>query len=385
MRDGGVEAPDLLEVTRADEVVDKATSGLVTALPPEWRTVEWLGLERWQWVAIPVLIVTVAVLTSLLMRATRQLALWALRNHPDWQRVAQRQEGPLKLWWGSLLTRLALRIVDVPGGLAELFDTGLKIATAVAIFWGLQRGLQGWTERYLASELATARPGSRALVNLGSRTLQLLLVALGALSALSLMGFSVGSVLAGLGIGGIALALGAQKTLENVFGAFALAVDQPVREGDYVMVDGAVAGNVERIGLRSTQLRTLDRTVVTIPNGKLADLRIENFAARDRFRLFTVVTLVYATTSEQLEAVIAGFREVLKAEEKLWPDTFSVRFVALNNWSLDVEVIAWFKATDFDEFKAIRERVLMGFMKKVEKAGTGFAFPTQTLELKRAT
>ena len=151
------------------------------------------------------------------------------------------------------------------------------------------------------------------------------------------------------------------------------------------MVDGAVAGNVERIGLRSTQLRTLDRTVVTIPNGKLADLRIENFAARDRFRLFTVVTLVYATTSEQLEAVIAGFREVLKAEEKLWPDTFSVRFVALNNWSLDVEVIAWFKATDFDEFKAIRERVLMGFMKKVEKAGTGFAFPTQTLELKRAT
>lgn len=383
MRDGGVEAPDLLEVTRADAAVDKATADFLSWLPHEWRTGSWLGLERWQWVAIPVLVVLVAVLTWLLVGGTRRIGNWLLRKHPDWQRVMHQQEGPLKLWWASWLGRLAIRALEVGHGVTEVVDTIFKIGTVVAFFWGVLSALRGWTERYLASQTAMSRPGSRALVNLLSRTSQFVLMAFGAIAAVSLLGYSVTNVLAGLGIGGIALALGAQKTLENLFGAFALAVDQPIREGDFVKVEDAVSGNVERIGLRSTQLRTPDRTVVTIPNGKLADMRLENYAARDRVRLFTTVTLVYSTTSSQLETVMAGFREVLKAEEKLWPDNLSVRFVALNNWSLDVEVIAWFNAVDFDDFKAIRERVLLGFMRSVENAGTSFAFPTQTLEIKR--
>ncbi len=201
---------------------------------------------------------------------------------------------------------------------------------------------------------------------------------------LSLLGYQVGNVLAGLGIGGIALALGAQKTLENVFGAFALAIDQPMREGDFVMVDGTVMGTVERIGLRSTQVRTLDRTVVTIPNGKLSDMRLENYAERDRFRLLTVLTLRAGTTAEQLEAVLMGFREILRAEEKLWSDYASVRLMALNNGAFDVEVLAWLNATDMDEFRVIRERVLLGFVRCVEQAGTRFALPAQAVELRTA-
>ncbi|MGV3621013.1 MAG: mechanosensitive ion channel family protein [Archangium sp.] len=385
MADGGIEAPDLLnEVTHADQAVEKATAGFVKRLSPEWRTTEWLGLERWQWVALPVLIFAVALVTWLLVRASRALSLWMLRRKPEWQRVVQRQEGPLTLWWASWLSRLAVRALELSPSITSSLDTVAEIGVVLGFFWAVTRGLEGWTERYLASQVALSRPGSRALVSLVSRTLQFVLAAFGILAALSLLGYQVGNVLAGLGIGGIALALGAQKTLENLFGAFALTVDQPIREGDFVKVDDAVSGTVERIGLRSTQLRTQDRTVVTIPNGKLADMRLENYAARDRIRLATTLTLLYSTTSTQLEAAILGCREVLKAEEKLWPDNFSVRFVALNNWSLDVEVIAWFTANDFDDFKAIRERVLLGFMRSVEKAGTGFAFPTQTLELKRS-
>ncbi len=382
MRDGGLAAPDLLEVTRADAAVDKATADFLSALSPEWRSGSWLGLERWQWVAVPVFIVVVAVLTWLLVGGTRRVSTWLLRAHPDWQRLTQQQEGPLKMWWASWLGRLAIRALAVGHGVTDVVDTILTIGTVVAFFWGVLRALRGWTERYLASQTALSHPGSRALVNLLSRTSQFLLVAFGAIAAVSVLGYSVTNVLAGLGIGGIALALGAQKTLENLFGAFALAVDQPIREGDFVKVDDTVTGSVERIGLRSTQFRTHDRTVVSIPNGKLADMRLENYAARDRVRLFTTITLVHETSVAQLEQVIAAFREVLKAEQKLWPDTFSVRLVAINPSSLDVEVIAWFNAVDFDDFKVIRERVLMGFMKAIDEVGTAFAHPTTTLKLK---
>ena len=125
--------------------------------------------------------------------------------------------------------------------------------------------------------------------------------------------------IAGLGIGGLALALGAQKTLEHVFGAFALAVDQPFREGDFVKIDD-VQGTVESVGLRSTRIRTPNRTVVAIPNGKLAEMRTETYAARDRLRLACTISLTYATTREQMGRVVAGLEETLRAQPKLWRD-----------------------------------------------------------------
>jgi hypothetical protein len=114
-------------------------------------------------------------------------------------------------------------------------------------------------------------------------------------------------VLAGLGIGGIAVAFGAQKTVENVFGSLAIAADQPLRVGDAVKIDD-FSGTVERIGLRSTQVRTLDRSLITIPNGKLSDTRVESFAARDRIRFATLVSLAYGTTEAQVRRVLEGIR-----------------------------------------------------------------------------
>ena len=142
-------------------------------------------------------------------------------------------------------------------------------------------------------------------------------------------------------------------------------------------------GTVETLGLRSTRVRTLDRTLVTIPNGKLADQRIETFAARDRCRLFCTLGLVYDTSAEQLRAVLAGVEQVLRGHPRIWPEGISVRFVALAASSLDVEVAAWFQTADWNEFQGIRQEVLLAFMEVVEQAGTSFAFPTQTVHLAR--
>jgi MscS family membrane protein len=159
-----------------------------------------------------------------------------------------------------------------------------------------------------------------------------------------------------------------------------LAVDQPLRVGDFVKVEDFV-GTVEDIGLRSTRFRTLDRTVVSIPNGRLAEMRLESFQLRDRMRLATTVGLTYDTTREQMQAVLAGLTEVLASHPKIWPDAMVVKFKEFGASSLDIEVMAWFQVPTWGEFQVCREEVLLEFMRVVEEAGSSFAFPTQTVHL----
>jgi MscS family membrane protein len=150
--------------------------------------------------------------------------------------------------------------------------------------------------------------------------------------------------------------------------------------GDFVVVEG-VMGTVEVIGLRSTRIRTLERTVVTIPNGKLADMRIESFAPRDRIRFACVLGLSRSTRADQVRAVLAGVEAALRAQPKLWPDALTVRLKEITQASLDVEVQAWFTTTDFPEFQGIRQELLLRFMELVEGAGTAFAVPTRMVHV----
>jgi MscS family membrane protein len=152
----------------------------------------------------------------------------------------------------------------------------------------------------------------------------------------------VASLIAGLGIGGLALALAAQKTVENLFGAFSIGVDQPFTVGDTVKVEDFLA-TVERIGLRSTRFRTMDRTIVTIPNGKLADSRVESYSARDRMRLATTIGVVYGTSEAQLREVLDGFARVLREQPKLWPEGVTVLLRGLGASVARIEVAAWFQ------------------------------------------
>src|SRR5262249_15519790 len=158
-----------------------------------------------------------------------------------------------------------------------------------------------------------------------------------------------------------AFALAAQKTVENLFGAFSIGIDQPIREGDFVNIDG-VTGTVEAIGLRSTRIRTLDRTLISIPNGKLAEMRLESFAARDRLRLACTLGLVRTTSAKQMREVLAGLARVLREHPKIFPEGITVQFKQIAMSSLDVDVMAWFSTTDANEFQTIRQEVLLEFM-----------------------
>ena len=203
------------------------------------------------------------------------------------------------------------------------------------------------------------------------------------IAVVSALGFPVASLIAGLGIGGLALALAAQKTVENLFGAFAIGFDQPIREGDFVQIDG-VKGWVESIGLRSTRVRTSERTMVCFPNGRLAETRTENYAARDRFRFYTVLGLTYGTSAAQMRQILAGVDGELRGQSKFYPGGSSVRFKALSESSLDVEVEAFFATADWNEFTLVRQELLLRLLEIVEGAGAELAFPTRTVLLPAA-
>lgn len=351
-------------------------------LPASLRVPGPRGLVWGQWLALPVLFVAAWAVGIVLGRVTASLLqALARRTKVTWDdQIAASMGGPLTLVW----TVAAARVLMLPLGLPQGWETpiwsGLRTTLFVAFFWFLLRLVRVGGEIMNGSAWAQARPASRSLVPLGARAGQVAVFAIGLVAILADLGFAVASLVTGLGIGGLALALAAQKTVENLFGTFSIGVDQPFQVGDFVIVEG-VMGTVEVIGLRSTRIRTLERTLVTLPNGKLADMRIETFAPRDRIRFFTVLGLARHTTSAQMRQVLAGLESTLRAHPKLWPEGVAVRFKEINPNALDVEVQAWFGTTDWSEFLGIRQDLLLAFLGVVEAAGTTFAEPTRRVHL----
>jgi MscS family membrane protein len=217
---------------------------------------------------------------------------------------------------------------------------------------------------------------------LGEKAGKVAILGFALLMLLQNLGLNITGLLAGLGVGGLAVALAAQKTVENLFGGISLILDQPVRVGDYCRY-GDKTGTVEDIGLRSTRVRSLDRTIVSIPNAEFAYLQLENFARRDKIRFTTRLRLRYDTTPDQLRYVLAEVRKLLLSHPRIESDPARVRFVECNEWSLDLEVFAFVTTTDGNEELAVREDLLLRLMDIVAAAGTGFALPTSTVRLGR--
>ena len=191
-------------------------------------------------------------------------------------------------------------------------------------------------------------------------------------------GINLTAVFAGLGVGGLAVAFAAQKTIENFFGGVFLVWDKPIRVGDYCKA-GEYEGTVEHIGLRSTQIRTINRTVVFIPNGQLSSISVENYTLRNRFLFRHTLNLRYETTADQLRLIAGEVRELLKTHPAVDDEGARVHFAALGASSLDVKIFAYVLETTYERFLAVQEELLLRIMDLVESCGGGFAFPSQTV------
>ena len=348
---------------------DRWINGL---LPEALRRQGPFGMFWWQWLALPALTLVAFVLGRLLGRMSRA-ALRALvqRTNTVWaDRLLLAVAPPLSVVWSVLAANALLPAIvlkpSIQGAVRSLLAAGLIIAI-VSVLW---RSVSVVRELLLTRASVANHSSARSLLSLGAVLTRALIVMIGILAVASAFGYPLNTALTGLGIGGIAVALGAQKTLENLFGSLSIAIDEPFRVDDQVTVDG-VTGTVERLGFRSTRIRTADRTLVTIPNGKLADMRIETLAARDRRRFTMTLSLVQSSTSAQTTRVIDGVKRVLRSHPRVWPETVIVSLAGIGAY--DIEIIAWFETTDEIEFRGFRDEVLLAFMEVVDEAGTRVA------------
>jgi MscS family membrane protein len=253
----------------------------------------------------------------------------------------------------------------------------LAIAACVSIFFALT----GWTERHIRRRLLRSDLAARAsILRLARWAANLLAVFVALMAVLYCLGANPNATLAGLGVGGIAVALAAQKTLENVIGGASIIFDGAVRVGDLLRV-GETLGTVEDIGLRSIRLRTFDRTVFTVPNGQIANVSLENLSLRDSFWFHHIFSLRYETTALQMRSVLQGITGLLEKYPLIKYFPTPVRFLRLSAYSLDVEIFAHLAVSDLGRFLELQGQLLLEIMEVIEAAGVRLAIPAQTAYL----
>ena len=338
----------------------------------------WLDTPRWKVIAVVLLSALATLLLFLFHRAINRretenrvafllrraltpiailVVVWSLKDFIDYQIVVSGA-------FSAVVVDLATILIN---------------AGAVWLFW---LAILAIFERIIQARGIREDSFDAHLWRIGARTLGTAagVVIIG--HAAQELGLPLYSVVAGLGIGGLAVALAIRPTLENLIGGIMLYVDQPVRIGDFCSF-GDKTGTVETIGVRTTKIRALDRTLISIPNSALADMQLINWAKCDRMLINTTIGLRYETKNDQLRHVLVKFREMLHAHPKIHSDTVRVRFADFGQSSLDIGVRIYALTQDFNEYHAIREDVLLRMSDIVKKSGSSFAFPSQTLYMGR--
>jgi len=340
-----------------------------------------LGIRVFDWLA---LIVGIPLLYRMLGWVSLVLApLVAIR----WKALGRKSSGtPLVIHGSIRLLLLAATIrwfvltIDLPLIERQLWAV-IRITFLICGSVWLLLLLNDFGERYVRRHIHISHLGeSLALLRLARRVADVLVICAGGIAALAYFGVDATAALAGLGIGGIAVALAAQKTLENVIGGFSLVFDKAVRVGDFLKL-GDVTGTVDRVGLRSTRIRTLDRTILSVPNGQIATANIETLSDRDKFWFRHIVGVRYETTPAQLRLIVTRVRDLLLAEPQIERESVRARFFRLGPSSLDIEVVTYIFALDWPAFLEIQEGLLLRIMEIVEQSGTAIAFPSHTVHL----
>ena len=279
-----------------------------------------------------------------------------------------------------LLVARAIRWLKTVVGLSllarQFWSTVALMMAVLACMWLLTL-VNSWGERYLAKR-RQRRSGSASVLRLIRRVMDGVVLFSGLLFILYHFGINPTAALAGAGVGGIAVALAAQKTLENVVAGVSLIADQAVRVGDTLKL-GDMIGTVEDVGLRSTRIRTTDRTMVSVPNGQIANMSVETLSARDNFWFHPVVGLRYETGADQLRIITSRIHKLLDEHPSSDSSSVRVRFIRLGAFSLDIEVVAYFFARDWNHFLEIQEELLLHVMEIVHGEGAEIAFPSQTM------
>ncbi len=371
-------------LTKVPELYDQAEARQVEhKLPSTLVKHQLAGMPLWQWLAL-LLAAPAAAGVGWLMIALLEIPVrwWARRRgHVDvanWREVS----GPAWLLAGTVVHQWFARYLGMPLLPRHYYFQVTSVALIVGATWILWRAVRWSLRRVRNRALAHGHVGTGSLVLLGERMLKAVIFVVGVLAVLGSLGFNMTTALAGLGIGGLAIGFGAQQTIANLFGGVSVLGDEVIRVGD-VCRFGDRTGVVEDIGLRSTRIRTDERTLLAIPNGTVATINVENLSRRDKLLFKTTVALRHESKADHVRFVLSEIRRLLYSHPKVESKTARARLIDIASGAGSVEVFAYIMTQDFNEFAAVREDLLLRMLDLVEESGSGFALPSQTLYIGR--
>jgi MscS family membrane protein len=329
-------------------------------------------------------IITAQVLTFL---TNRLIKLIFLKKNLDFSSFVKSKKVPLLsapiqclifIWTVSLCVSIFL----ISDGGSGLFFKIATVFTYLTLFWiGLR--LTVYFEVFmLESARLSPQKTDDLLIPLLSKTLKIILFIVALISIAEILNLPLASLLAGLGIGGIAIAMAAKDTIANIFGSLTVVTDRPFAIGDWVKIDG-VEGTVERLGFRSTRIRTFYNSLVSVPNSILLTASVDNLGERRYRRFKTMIAITYDTPAEKIEAFITGIRTLIDLQPETRKDYYMVHLNSFGSSSLDILLYVFFASASWDAELASRERLMLDIIRLAQKIGVEFAFPTQTIHLQK--
>ncbi|MEM7179474.1 MAG: mechanosensitive ion channel family protein [Spirochaetota bacterium] len=354
---------------------------ILSRMIPVWSKRVVLGSYLWQWLGILVAIVCGIIIRFLFGLITKLFTILTSKTETDWDdRVAEAVSAPLGYVVAVGFWFFCLKFLLLEGVLLKFLNLVLQVQISGFLVWMFYR-LTNVLADFLEVRYRDADSHFRShLLPLILRAVKVLVVVLGVLVTLQNMGYNVLSLLAGLGIGGLAFALAAKDTAANLFGSLMILFDKPFKAGDWIVL-GSYEGVVEEIGLRSTRIRTFYDSVVSIPNSDMANTRIDNMGLRTYRRILTRIGVEYGTTQTQIEDFIAGIKEILTKDPEIRQESFHVNFVSYGSSSLEIMLYCFLKVPGYAQELAGKQRIYLAIMGLAEKLNISFAFPTQTLHL----
>ncbi len=356
-----------------------------SVLAAGWLHESAIGIEVWQFLGLAVLVLIVALLRYAVLR----LSWYAIERRIDperrefWQREHKRLELPILLLAASLTVLLGFPVLDFDSDVESIVNTFAAFASTLAsVLLGFR--LVDIAADYWAE--VAARTDSKLddqLVPLVRTASKIFVAAVGAVFILQNLNINITSLVAGLGIGGVAVALAAQDSIRNLLGGATILADKPFQVGDWVII-GDFEGTVEQVGFRSTRIRTFADSLISVPNARITDTEVNNMGRRSWRRYSTTLGLAYHTDPDRIQAFVEGVRAIVRANPKMRRDYYIVEFVTFADSSLNIMVYTFIEAANWNEEMRTRHIFNLDILRLAERLEVDFAFPTQTLHVAEA-
>lgn len=347
-------------------------------LPAPLVTTKLLDTPVWIWFALVLLALVLSVISRLLSRVVIALSRPVMKRYSAWFQARRLEEftEPLRLLLSVAVFRLSLEVIAPSALLRYYLDRLIILLFFLGSAAFVMRVVDVISDRIISRLDPRERALSYSVLPLGVRFVKICIFCIAVVLILSGWGYNTNAILAGVGVGGLAVALAAQKTIENLFGGIAVITDRPVLVGDLCQFGGQL-GTVEDIGLRSTRIRTNDRTVVTVPNAQFSTMTLENYSRRDRLWFHPTLQLHRETRPEQIVQMMEAVRKILEDHAKVDPTAVPVRFTKIAQQSFDLEVFSYVLTTDYDEFVTTQSELLVKILEAAAQLGISFAVPIQ--------